>query len=518
MAILDTFVSIFEADTEDLKKGYDQAKKTTDEMSESLKKVEDQSAKTTESIGSLAKKAASFFLAYVAANASVAAIVDEAASIRALDDLSYKLNDSIENVDAFNRSMQNIGVSKSTAESTLISVYDNLKKLGINANSATDAMFKLSDKVSKLDDKKAKEYLNIVGITDPRMIDAIRRGRGSLQDMMTAQKELGVTTKESSENALAFDTAVTRLNSKLGGIKSSITGAVMPAFTYLLEVLANIVDFLRDNEVFTIAFFSTLSAVLGVMFAPAMLAASSATWAFLSPILAIVVPILAVAAAIAVLVDDIWNFIEGNDSFIGRIIEDYPVVGDILTAFGEVLKFIGQLMLAFVNLNIKAWKMLLGWFTDSAFGQSMIDFFKHPIDSIIELFDWLWEKVTSVFDSIVGVFDGIKGLWNDAMDFLGFGDNEVAVTNSFNQVGQTSALSSVGVAGQLQAIESNPLNAMTTDTIKANNVNNDTKVTVGDITISTQATDAKEISQAFKSELESQLEALSQEYNTGILK
>ena len=249
MAILDTFVSIFEADTESLEKGYSSSKKKTDELSDSLKKTEEQANNTTSSMITLAKRAAAFFAASMIANASVKATIERATEVESLYKFSDAVGDSIENVDSFARAMQRIGVNRSDSESALASIYVNIKKLGINATSATEAMLKLSDRVSKLDPKKAKEYLAVVGITDPRIVDAMMKGRASLEETMRAQKEAGVTTKETAENALAFNEAMGRLSEGADRAKGKITGVMTPAFTYLLNLLADLVDWANEHEV-----------------------------------------------------------------------------------------------------------------------------------------------------------------------------------------------------------------------------------------------------------------------------
>lgn len=547
--ILDTFVSIFEADTEELKKGYDQAQKSTDQMSDSLKKVEDQSIKTTESIGSLAKKAAGFFLAYVAANASFNSVVNEVANIRELDKLSSSLNDSIENVDAFNKSMQNIGVSRSDTDNALKSVYANMQKLGINASSATDAMVKLSDQVSRMDDKKAKEYLRSVGITDPRMVEAIRKGGNTIQDMMRAQKELGVTTKESAEKALAFDTAMTKLGAGTDSIRSKIANAMMPAFTYFLNLLIKFVGFLNNNGTFVTSFFIGLAGILALSYTPALLATAKATWALLAPY----IPLIAALGVAALAIDDITHYLQGHDSVLGRTIE---TLRELSPEYAKASDAFSTWIADFADSDdklssiTKLFDSIKKWAKDSAneIGKEVSGIFTSIADNIINFIKGSFDKLMSI---IRGVITEFEDTWAKTKDFFGGGDNyqkllesrgmateagraKIAAENLATMYSAThlsvptidggfqdpvlSREDYINAANHLNGIDKNPLNSLTSDSIKANNISNETKVTVGDITINTQATSADDISRAFKSELEEQLQSLSQEYNTGIIK
>lgn len=543
--ILDTFVSIFEADTEELKKGYDQAQKSTDQMSDSLKKVEDQSIKTTESIGSLAKKAAGFFLAYAAANASFNSVVNEAADIRALDNLSSSLNDSIEDVDALVKSMQNIGVSRSDTDNALKSIYGNMQKLGINASSATDAMSKLSDQVSRMDDKKAKEYLRSVGITDPRMVEAIRKGGNTIQDMMKAQKELGVTTKESAEKALAFDTAMTRLGAGTDSIRSKIANAMMPAFTYFLNLLIKFVGFLNNNGTLVTSFFIGLASILALSYTPALLATAKATWALLAPY----IPLIAAIGVAAFAIDDITHYLQGHDSVLGRTINtlrelspeyakasdafstwiaDFADSDDKIGMVKNLFKDIGWFALGAsqevgksVNGVFESWEIEI-----SDFVESQIDKLKNLVQRAIDEINNLWAgvkdfaKVDTVNTAILDAF-GAGGKYNEEVYDLnelrrkaGWIEGEDGVLYDPKRINENISHAS----NNLQSVDQNPLNSLTSDSIKANNISNETRVTVGDITINTQATSADDISRAFRSELEEQLQSLSQEYNTGIIK
>ena len=65
--LIDTFVSIFSADTDELRRGHEQARRSTDDIVEGMKAADEQANKTSDSIGRMLTRAAGFLVSAIAA-------------------------------------------------------------------------------------------------------------------------------------------------------------------------------------------------------------------------------------------------------------------------------------------------------------------------------------------------------------------------------------------------------------------------------------------------------------------
>lgn len=96
--------------------------------------------------------------------------------------------------------------------------------------------------------------------------------------------------------------------------------------------------FCKENKHLVVGFFTAVATILLGKYIYAMKLASISTWTTLFPIIAIIAVIALLAAAFAIVYDDIMNFIDGNDSMIGRILEKYPRLKVVILALWETFK------------------------------------------------------------------------------------------------------------------------------------------------------------------------------------
>lgn len=539
MAILDTFTSIFTADTAELKKGHDSARKSTDELVDKMKEAEKQSKKTNESLISLAKKAAGFMAATFAANASISAIASEAAEVSRLDDFADSIDTGIEKVDAFGKAMQSLGGSKSAAENALKSIYTEAKKSGENVTDATDALLRLSNKVQGMDPGKAKEYLASVGLSDRTVVDAMLKGRQNLEALIRKQQEAGVTSKETAEKAQAYNAAMGRMSAGMDRLKSTIASAFLPALTWVVDKFGVMIDWANENRNVLIGAFAAIAGIITYLYLPAMISAAAATLAATWPILLIGAAIAAFVAAVALAYDDIVTYLEGGASVTGRVFKymrgvwetakqwlsaaaEY-IAGVIRKMVETVLQWLGfsseessaivdamaELLIAgFVMMKdavLAAVDVLLSGLR-SAFGlvKGVLDdplgSFKAFGDSVVGIFSWMWDKIRQYLGFIFDGINKVKGAWDWVKDKAGFGDGDIKVANEM-----------------MASASSNPLNSTTSNVISNSHMaRNEQNVQIGEIKVTTQATDAKGVASGIGNELQDQISNLSHETSTGI--
>lgn len=474
--LLNKMLFLFEADADSIKKGTQEGKKGADDLTSAMKKADEQSKKTSMNFASFAKQALGFIGAASAAAATIAGAVNRAGDIQALDDLSSKVGLGITETDALSRSIIAMGGSFDSANSDIESLAESLKKQGVEP---MQGMLELADKLQGMDFGKASGKLGELGVTDRATVELMRKGRQEVERLMGVQKQNGAITQESADKVRKFNQSMSSFKSTLGNAANGFFEFFIPALTKGLDALGKFIGWMSDNKNFVIGFFSAIAVVVAAVYLPAMLAAASATIAATWPFIAIGAAIGAAAAMFALIYDDIMNFIEGNDSLIGQIINDFPIVGEIINLIVEGIK------IAFAAAGMAA-ETLLGGFKAMASG-------------IVGVFKWLWDAVKSYIGFItagvekVAAVAGKMGGWIG--DKLGFSaDVQGSVSEAKSQTGSAA---------------SNPANAMTSSAINNQRTNNiESNLTIGQVTVETQATDAAGVSAGLSGSLSAELEKM----------
>jgi hypothetical protein len=212
-----------------------------------------------------------------------------------------------------------------------------------------------------------------------------------------------------------------------------------------------------------------LAGILATLAFPALAAAA--------PFLLLAAAILAVGSAIGLIVDDITNFIDGNESLLGSILESWPIIG--------------------------------------------------------EMASWIVEQWKIASDFIFSSIDEMKKIWDGVKNMFGFGDSEVSVNANSIDENPNSDISSgeSKKSGMEQVIFEGkkavgladiPLSAMSSNSITNSSSvysqqdSSAPSVQIGEIVIETQATDHDGIAAGIKQSLGDQLRGLSARYDNAI--
>ena len=483
--ILDVFTILFEADTSKAKDGVDDTRKSTEDLVEEMLSGEKAAEKLGGSIKDMAKNALGALGAALAVSSMIGGAIGRAEDIAAIERTSNAIGLAIEDVDAFGHAMERLGGDAQGARDSLTDMAESigealqdvesgrakafdalgvsLRDVGGDSIGAIEGMLRLSDAVQGMSQGEAVFRIKELGITDNRTVEAILKGRKELERLMAVQKAAHPLTKEQAERAK-------QLNEVLGGWQNSVKGAasqffdlLIPALTKVIQWLTVIVDWAGEHKDFVVGFFGAIAAVVAAIYLPAMIAAAAATLAATWPIIAIGAAIAAAAVAFALIYDDIMNFIDGNDSLIGNMMEKYPLVKTLVMGIVEAFKFMGDVVGAVFS------SLILGF-------QQVIDFISLGIS-----------QIASGISSVAGFF-GIGG--------------DVDVN---------------GANAQMAAASANPMNAVSSNAISnSSNTSSETNVQVGQVTVQTQATDSQGISQAIGGDLSAQLKNLEAETATGV--
>lgn len=434
----------FKIDDSELKKGYEDIERSNDKVEKSLKDIEHKAEKTADSIMGFARKVGGFFVALFATSEGIGAAIDNAREVARLGDLSKSLNSSIEDIDALNKAVTSMGGNQSDSESSLTSLFSNIseaanntssdialtfKKMGVSVKdssgkmkSLVDVMGDLSEVVQGMDEKKAEAFLKSLGVTDQTTLNLMLKGREELERTIRAQKELGVHNAESEAKARELNEAMGRLSNTFSRIKAGLSSGVSPALTTLVDGFDKLLKWMKENKAFVIGFFGSITAVILGAYIPTILSAAAATWALIAPFLAIALPVIAFGAALALVVDDIWNFIQGNDSLLGRLLEAYPqikafvddtlaVIYDVIDGIKEWFAIAKEEVSIFINDLIETMTGKIKDWQDS-FSTIIGD----TIDSVIGFFKNMWKEFETIYNKIMAGINTITGAKKKVVD------------------------------------------------------------------------------------------------------
>lgn len=521
--------------------------KAQGEVQKALDNTDAKYQKTGNTVVSFAKKALGAVGLLMGATAMVSESVTRSAEIESLDKLGKKINVATADVDAFAGSMVELGGARDAAQADLSAM---AKSFGFAKNSM-EKVLKTADKVQGLKFDKAKATLSALGVTDDKTVELMMKGRKELERMMGIQKEYSGINKESIEQSIKFNNAMQGFKQSSGLLKNSFLEMVIPVLTKGLEWINKFVGFCKDNKQLMIGFFIAIGSAVAIFYVPSMIAAATATLAATWPILAIIAVIALLAAAFAFVYDDIMNFIDGNDSMIGRILDEYPELKEVILRLWQtfkilfeylmvVAKFVADIVVAafnFIAAEVKRFGLVLDAFIKGLkdWGDRFKGVFNTVSDAVVGIFKWLWAQIKQYLGWINDGLDAIKKGWSTVKGWLGFEDAEVTQTverkvsadgtieHNIPEAPKLSeddtALLVKGLNQQITGMSTNPMNPVTSQAISnQSSTTNETNLSIGEFKVETQSTDAQGMASGAKDALQSQLQDLGHQTSSGVSK
>lgn len=507
MSILDTFYILFDSDTSKLDKGVEASEKKAGSLLDKLKGVDKEAGNVGDRFLQLANKGAGLIGVGLSLGAIVAGIKATAATYTELDKLAQQFRTTASAVDEFIDAGELLGLSEETTKGGLKSLETAIQdthlglgrakkvfeELGIAVEGAngkikptTQVMAELAGKFKDMERGTQIRVMERLGL-DPALLKLFNSDMAALQKRMEdidraagfdfdkAVKRANAYTKANKELGVEIKT----LQMFIGKMLESMNVAVLPLFTEgikkVTEILRTVVGFLMDHSRVVEGFFIAAGAAILYFLVPAAISGAVALWAMIAPFVLIGLAVVAVGAAFALLYDDIMTFVDGGDSLIGTLLGKLQELGEYIG--GAIFETVQTLKQAFVDLGTAAGEV---W------------------DMIASKLEWLTALLKPVIDMIKTVAGAAGG-----------------VVGALFSAG--SAVSGVGAAQGALAQASSPLAAQTSNSItNASRGGNSSTVTVGQVNVQTQATDAAGISKSIGGALGSQMRQASSNFDDGV--
>lgn len=247
-------------------------------------------------------------------------------------------------------------------------------------------------------------------------------------------KEIFPSFKKWAESLLSFFTQIAE--SKALELLGSFLGSLFTAFEVLLSPIKAILSIV-PGWVWGLGAMTAGLTLLG----SALYMVGGALWFVTKraiPLIASIgwLPVLigAIAAAIVLLVDEFVNFKEGNDSFLGDLVREYPqllgVINSISDGISAVIDWLGQLFEqikeplmalggALINLFMALWPAVKFVFTViGAVIMAVYPIVLWLATQIVNLIAWAIELAVSIITGLVNAFTWVVNVITGILNFL----------------------------------------------------------------------------------------------------
>ncbi len=333
------------------------------------------------------------------------------------------------------------------------------EKLGMTARNADgsikgfdDIITEVAGKMEGMSRQESIAMAEKLGI-DRKLIPLLTAGADKIAELRAEARAFGAITKKDAQISGAYMDSLDRTVFMIKGMARGIATELMPAMTLMMDGMRK--WFLANREVINSRvnqFLKIVTALLGVFWDYTMrlvgvlmdlvtwLTTTNSGLALMAFLLAVIVKIAAykffsmlatgirlawsmltafniaalfttaiiggIIIALILLIDEFINFKEGNESFIGDLIKEYPQLLDVINTiadaiaavwaylkslWAEVSPAVKELATAFVNLAIALGPVLsLLW-----------DAFKLIVSFLVPIFLWLARVILEAFAGVI---------------------------------------------------------------------------------------------------------------------
>lgn len=356
MSLLSTFAILFETDAKkatdetagladalgDVEKGAEGATKGTDNTTESFND-------NAMAAGALTKTMVGMVASFVAFDAIAAKVFDTASNVDTIGKLSQTIGLNIVELDAWGIAAERNGGSAEALRGTVESLQTSLQDISITGGGEiinTLAMIGVQATKANGEIKSAFEILPEIAAAfegmstqqsfafgrrlglDQGTILTLQQSRYEVDKLVERQKMLGGVTKEGYETAALFNDQWDDTKRVFNSLWLSANNTILPLLQKVLAGLETVVVWVRNNQALVEGFFIGVGSAITVTYLPAITAAAAATFAAISPFLAVGAAVTAIGVAVALLYEDIKAWVNGSKSAIGEIVGTFDEFKD----------------------------------------------------------------------------------------------------------------------------------------------------------------------------------------------
>lgn len=381
-----------------------------------------------------------------------------------------------------------------------------------------EVLTKLSEKAEGMDKMQFNAFASKLGL-DQGTISLLQQGSKGLEEAIRRQKEFGTYSERDMEITARFNDTIDDMNQSFQAASAIVLRVVVPVLTKFSEKTTEAINFMRDHEPFAIAFFTGLAVVLTATLLPAIekVGAGFLSWVKNNPILA---ALSLVILGIALVIDDLITYANGGKSaFEGfwklfgtadQIKEKIENLKNDFKAFLDdtlprLMRLGAVLATGYAALVLYKGAVAIFNGVTAAIKLMNLAIAANPAGImfalLITIATWVilyWDKILATIKSVAvgakaawdsffgwigGMIDTFSEKWGKFKSFFGFGDK-----------GGNPAGTSSGATVIAPSLSGTAATAIKPSSVTNNNkVQSSSETNIGQISINTQATDAKGI-------------------------
>jgi phage-related protein len=353
----------------------------------------------------------------------------------ALGDFAEKVNESVQDIDAWGQAVVLAGgdaVSFQSTVQTMTKSLAEIKNLGSgrakaaldafgisatdaegNVRKATDVLMELAGKAETMSKEEFVGLAQKMGV-DAGTANLLSQGGAAAGELIAKMREYSYTGQD-ADAAGKFNDALMLLKKSYMMVASVILREVLPPLTFLAEKITKFVKYLSGHRESVLAFFAGLALVITAKLIPAFLAmaksilANPLTW------------LIALLAGVAIMIEDMLVWVDGGESAFGDLWtallgspEEARAIwamfkedlGNLITEAGYLWGALKEGCALFVEGAKFLWADLTGFISGAFEGISGV--VSAVVSAIVGFFTGLWDAVSggasSVAEAIGGFF------------------------------------------------------------------------------------------------------------------
>ncbi len=399
-----------------------------------------------------------------AAGFFIKGVMDDA---KALEVMSEKSGLSTDALQEWQYAADKAGVSAQAIQGDLVSLNKtmsspipgqfnmNFAMLGVSVRDANGALKSsdqllgdVADKMTGMSRQEAMQWGSKLGISDDNVL-LLRQGKEGLEALRKEAHDVGaIIPSEALKRSEEFRKSLVTMQAAMRGITSIIAIAAMPALQRIVDTFTNWIQENRkwialNTEAFMQGFVNALERVhralqrVGEFFKPVidklgefaistdrteqfthlLTGALLALMIIFAPFLAKIALVAAAFTALSYAVEDVFTFLEGGDSVVGRLAEAFsaafPQWAELLKTIAGIARdlFLGALETGW-NILKRLGAAALEVF--GAFGNAMNDV-AGPLNEFITTFEERFPAIVDVVKTLAGVITSVLGVALDGI-------------------------------------------------------------------------------------------------------
>lgn len=301
----------------------------------------------------------------------------------AVDALSRQVDINVEALQQWQGAARQAGVSAQNFDAFIQKIGADVRGTGRTVEGELGG---LVDRFAGLSDLEAVRLGDSLQIPAD-VVDLLRRGRTELSGMLKDQLRQGVLRSRDIETYRRLRMGIDRLKNAFVSLSGTLVSALGPAIEWVGDKITDVVDFLREHEPFTKAFFTGIALAITAVLIPALTSLGIAM--LLNPLTWVFAIIAAAVTAVALLIDDMIVSLRG-----GKSLFDWKPWAEQMQKIWRRLQLIWKALKTIWDGATKAFSTLIRWVDR---GKKAIDRF---VDDVSNLFRDMWTKFEEDFPNL----------------------------------------------------------------------------------------------------------------------